>query len=48
MKGLVDKGAQSMFLAKIIDYKRFEAYVGYDREAVFLMMRRMITWFATG
>lgn len=48
MGDLVDKGAQSMFLARIIDYERFENYVGYDREAVYMMLRRMITWFATG
>jgi len=48
MDGLVAKGAQSMFLDRIINYERFEAYVGYDREAVFTMCRRIITWFATG
>ncbi len=48
MGELVGKGAQSMFLARIIRYEKFENYVGYDKEAVFMMFRRMITWFATG
>lgn len=48
MERLVDNGAQSMFLSRIIRYERFENYVGYEREAVFMMLRRIITWFATG